>query len=64
MRVSKLLCKNEPAGGSFVLVGYLQAAYFEGEAIGKKVAACVLGEKCHRLEHIERVKNSRPYNPK
>ena len=47
-----------------MLVGYLQAAYFEGESIGKKVAACVLGETCHRLEHIEKVKNSRPYNPK
>ena len=43
-------------------LGYLQAAYFEGQDIGGRVAECVLGGGCLGLEHIEQVKNASPYD--
>ncbi|KAJ3479791.1 hypothetical protein NLI96_g8812 [Meripilus lineatus] len=42
--------------------GYLQGAYFEGMDIALEVANCINGNGCVGLEHVEKVRNARPYN--
>ncbi|THG97202.1 hypothetical protein EW026_g4751 [Hermanssonia centrifuga] len=42
--------------------GYLQGAYFEGQDIGMNVAECIQAGGCLGLEHVELVKNARPYD--
>ncbi|TCD69431.1 hypothetical protein EIP91_007556 [Steccherinum ochraceum] len=41
--------------------GFLHGAYLEGRDIGSTVAACINGGGCVELEHVDRVKNARPY---
>ncbi|EKM52553.1 uncharacterized protein PHACADRAFT_126448 [Phanerochaete carnosa HHB-10118-sp] len=48
--------------GSLRYFGYLHGAYFEGQDIGARVARCVLQRGvCPGLEHVEAVRNVRPY---
>ncbi|GJE95734.1 amine oxidase [Phanerochaete sordida] len=48
--------------GSLRYFGYLHGAYFEGADIGARVAQCVLRRgDCRGLEHVEVVRNVRPY---
>lgn len=42
--------------------GYLQGAYFEGRDIAGAVAKCIRRGGCHGLEHVDKVRNSQPYN--
>ncbi|PSR86941.1 hypothetical protein PHLCEN_2v5289 [Hermanssonia centrifuga] len=44
------------------VLGYLQGAYFEGQDIGMNVAECIQAGGCLGLEHVELVKNARPYD--
>ncbi|THH28146.1 hypothetical protein EUX98_g6045 [Antrodiella citrinella] len=41
--------------------GFLHGAYLEGREIGSAVAECVKEGGCIGLEHVETVKNARPY---
>ncbi|KAI0789320.1 amine oxidase [Abortiporus biennis] len=41
--------------------GFLHGAYFEGRDIALAVADCIKGGGCVGLEHVERIRNARPY---
>lgn len=45
-----------------VATGYLHGAYTEGEDIGSKLAECVKDGGCLGLEHVETVRNAKPYD--
>ncbi|CCL98831.1 uncharacterized protein FIBRA_00836 [Fibroporia radiculosa] len=42
--------------------GFLHGAYSEGLEIGRTLAQCVKGGGCLGLEHIDQVRNARPYD--
>lgn len=47
--------------GSFLLVGFLHGAYFDGLDVGGEVAKCIKEGGCIGLQHVEEVKNARSY---